>query len=42
MRKIVSIAWLRVERASDFTLDLIPGGLLIAGGLLVMSVGTLR
>lgn len=39
MRKFASVTWLRVERAPDMLVDLIPGLLLIVGGVLVMGLG---
>jgi len=38
VKKIASVAWLYVERAPDLLIELIPGLLLIAGGILVMGV----
>lgn len=38
MKKIVSLAWLRIERAPDLIADLTPGLLLVLGGLLVLVV----
>lgn len=42
MKKTMSLTWLRIERMSDLTMDLLCPALLIVGGLAVMAVGTIR
>jgi len=38
MKKHISLFWLRIERMSDLAFDLLPGALLVAGGLLVTCI----
>ena len=38
MTKMMSVAWLHVERAPALLFELLPGLLLIVGGMLVMGL----
>lgn len=42
MRRLASVAWLHVEHAPDLLMDLIPGALLAAGGLIVLGLALIR
>lgn len=42
MKKIISLTWLRIERAPDLLFDLAPGVLLAVGGAIVIALGMPR
>lgn len=39
MRRLVSLAWLRVEKLPMIMFDLLPGVLLVTGGMVVILMG---
>lgn len=38
MKKTISLIWLRIERTPTLALELLPGAVLVTGGLLVASL----
>ena len=42
MRRLISLAWLRVERTPMVVFELLPGALLVVGGVTLISLATCR